>query len=169
MKSGLASLVQHFFSDRLIRQLNASPHTVASYRDTFRLLLQFASERKGRNPCELQSKELDAPFIGEFLDHLEESRGNCARTRNNRLAAVHAFFRYVAINEPALALHCQRILAIPAKRHELAPVGYLTEEETAVLVAAPSSETWIGRRDRTLLLLAAQTGLRNTERVLIRN
>src|SRR5512132_3204217 len=137
--SSFQSLVQLFFTDRLRKQLGASPYTVAAYRDTFRLLLRFASE------------------------HLERARGNCARTRNNRLAALHAFFQYVAVSEPALALHCQRILAIPSKRYERRPVEFITEEESNALVAAPDPTTWIGRRDRTLLLLAVQTGLRNSE------
>src|ERR1051326_8504019 len=100
---------------------------------------------------------------GQFLQHLELDRGNCTRTRNYRLAAIHSFFQYVAISEPALALQCQRILAIPSKRYERGPVEFLTEEETAALVAAPNPCTWIGRRDKALLLVAVQTGLRNSE------
>ena len=164
MKSSrLQSLIQLFFTDRLLKQLGVSPHTVAAYRDTFRLLLRFASERLHRVPSELQIEDLDAVFLGKFLDYLEEVRGNRTRTRNNRLAAIHAFFQYVSVSEPAFALHCQRVLAIPSKRHEHAPVAFLTEEESAALVAAPGLDTWIGRRDRALLLLAVQTGLRNSE------
>lgn len=161
--SSLQSLIQLFFTDRLRKQLGVSPHTVAAYRDAFRLLLQFASERLSRAPSELRIQDLDASFLGKFLDYLEEVRGNCTRTRNNRLAALHAFFQYVSISEPELALHCQRVLAIPSKRHERGPVAFLTEEESAAVVAAPNLDTWIGRRDRALLLLAVQTGLRNTE------
>lgn len=157
------SLIQRFFTDRLLGQLGASSHTVASYRDTFRLLFRFARERLGRAPSELRLDELDASFLGTFLEHLERARDNCPRTRNTRLSALHAFFRYVAINEPALALHCQRVLAIPAKRYERGPVEFLTEEEAAALVAAPDPGRWIGRRDRALLLVAVQTGLRNSE------
>lgn len=164
----LQSLVQLFFTDRLLKQLGVSPHTVAAYRDAFRLLLQFASERLRRPPSKLRIEDLDASFLGKFLDHLEEVRGNCTRTRNNRLAALHAFFQYVSISEPALALHCQRILAIPSKRHERAPVAFLTEAESAALVAAPNLDNWIGRRDRALLLLAVQTGLRNSELTSLR-
>src|SRR5439155_15838661 len=120
-------------------------------------------DRLGRAPSELRVEELDASFLGKFLDHLELDRHNCARTRNSRLAALHSFFRYVALSEPALALHCQRVLAIPAKRYQRGPVEFLTEEETAALVAAPDLRTWIGRRDRALLLVAVQTGLRNSE------
>src|ERR1700683_3934150 len=161
--SSLQSLIQRFFTDRLLKQLGASQYTVAAYRNAFRLLLQFGCERLGRPPSELLMADLDVPFLGQFLQHLELDRGNCTRTRNNRLAAIHAFFQYVAINEPALALQCQRVLAIPSKRYERGPVEFLTEEETAALVAAPNPATWIGRRDKALLLVAAQTGLRNSE------
>jgi integrase/recombinase XerD len=161
--SSFQSLVQRFFTDRLLKQLGASSHTIAAYRDAFRLLLQFASECLRRAPSELRMEDIDAPFLGKFLENLELTRGNCARTRNNRLAALHAFFQYVSVSEPALALQCQRILAIPSKRYERGPVEFLTEEESAALVAAPDPHTWIGRRDRTLLLVAVQTGLRNSE------
>ena len=161
--STFPSLLQHFFTDRLLRQLGASSHTVASYRDTFRLLLRFAAQRLKREPSDLRLEDLDASFLGDFLDHLELDRRNRIRTRNNRLAALHAFFRYVSLSEPAHALHCQRVLAIPAKRYERGPVEFLTEEETTALVAAPDRETWIGRRDWALLLVGVQTGLRNSE------
>ena len=161
--SSFQSLVQLFFTDRLRTQLGASPHTIAAYRDTFRLLLQFASKHLRRAPSQLRTEDIDAPFVGKFLEHLELTRGNCARTRNNRLAALHAFFRYVAVSEPGLALHCQRVLTIPSKRYDRGPVAFLTEEEAAALVAAPNAETWIGKRDRALLLVAVQTGLRNSE------
>ena len=162
------SLLQRFFTDRLLGQLGASTHTVAGYRDAFRLLLRFAAERLGLAPSDLHLEKLDAPFLGEFLDHLEHERGNCARTRNTRLAALHAFFSYVALNEPAYALHCQRVLAIPSKRYERGPVEFLTEEESVALIAAPDSAKWIGRRDHALLLLAVQTGLRNCKLTSLR-
>ena len=161
--SSFQSLVQLFFTDRLRTQLGASPHTIAAYRDAFRLLLRFAATHLRRAPSQLRTEDLDAPFLGKFLEHLELTRGNCARTRNNRLAALHAFFRYVAVSEPGLALHCQRVLAIPSKRYDRGPVAFLTEEEAAALVAAPNPKTWIGQRDRALLLVAVQTGLRNSE------
>jgi site-specific recombinase XerD len=166
--SNFPSLLQRFFTDWLRRELGASAHTVASYRDAFRLLLRFAAEQLGRAPSELHLEQLDASFLGTFLEHLELKRGNGTRTRNNRLSALHSFFRYVALQEPALALHCQRVLAIPAKRYERAPVAFLTEEEIAALVAAPDPKRWIGRRDRTLLLVAVQTGLRNSELTALR-
>jgi site-specific recombinase XerD len=161
--ANLPALLQRFFTDRLLSQLGASPHTVASYRDAFRLLLVFASARLGQAPSQLRVEDLDAALLGAFLDYLEHGRANSPRTRNTRLAALRAFFRFVAYAEPACSLQCQRILAIPTKRHERRSVDFLTEEETAALVAAPDPATWIGRRDRTLLLVAVQTGLRNAE------
>ncbi len=162
------ALVQRFFTQRLLEQQGLSAHTVASYRDTFRLLLGFATQHLGRAPSKLLMEELDASFLEQFLRYLELNRGNSVRTRNTRLAAVHAFFRFVAISEPALGLQCQRILAIPAKRYEQGPVEFLTEEEAAALVAAPDSGTWIGSRDQALLLVAVQTGLRNSELTSLR-
>lgn len=161
--TNLPALLQRFFTDRLHSQLGASPHTVASYRDSFRLLLVFASQRLGRPPFRLSVEDLDATLLGAFLDHLEQGRANSPKTRNTRLAALRAFFRFVAYTAPECSLQCQRILSIPTKRHERPPVEFLTEDETAALVAAPDTGTWIGRRDRTLLLIAAQTGLRNSE------
>ena len=166
--AGLASLVQRFFTRRLLEQQGLSSHTVESYRDTFRLLLGFATQHFGHAPSKLLIEKLDASFMEKFLQHLELNRGNSVRTRNTRLAAVHAFFGFVAIREPALGLQCQRILAIPAKRYEHRPVEFLTEEEAAALVAAPDSGTWIGSRDRALLLVAVQTGLRNSELTSLR-
>lgn len=160
---GLASHLRSFFTDRLLGQLDASPHTVAGYRDTFRLLLRFAAKRLHRAPSDLRVEELNASFVGAFLEHLERERGNSARTRNTRLAALHAFFKHVALSDPGLALDCQRVLAIPAKRYDRGPVEFLTQEESDALVAAPAPTTWIGRRDRALLSLAVQTGLRNSE------
>ena len=161
--SNFAALLQCFFTERLAGELGASSHTVAGYRDTFRLLLRFAAKHLGREPSQLRIEDLDASFLGKFLEHLEVQRGNCPRTRNNRLSVLHTFFRYVSLCEPALALHCQRILALPTKRYERSQVEFLTEEEVAAIVKAPDLSTWIGRRDRALLLLAAQTGLRNSE------
>ena len=157
------SLLQRFFTDRLLRQRQASPHTVAGYRDCFRLLLHFAKERLGKMPSQLCVEDLDAPFIGLFLDQLECVRKNSARTRNARLGAIHSFFQYVALEEPALALHCQRILAVPNKRHEQRPIEFLDRDEIDALLAIPNLSTWLGRRDRTLLLVGVQTGLRVSE------
>jgi site-specific recombinase XerD len=159
----LPALVQRFFTDRLQAQLGASPHTIASYRDTFRLLLVFASERLARAPSQLRVEDLSAALIGAFLEHLEHRRASTPKTRNIRLTAVRAFFRFVSYAEPAFSLQCQQVLAIPNKRHERLAVEFLTEEEAKVLVATPDTTTWIGRRDRTLLQVAVQTGLRNAE------
>jgi site-specific recombinase XerD len=158
-----SSLLQRFFVDRLVRQLGASPHTVASYRDTFRLLLHFANDRLGRLPSDLKLDDLDATFLVEFLVYLEKKRHVSVRTRNTRLAAIHSFFRYVAFCEPAHALLCQRVLAIPSKRYKRGPIEFLVENECNALIEAPDTTKWIGRRDRALLLLAIQTGLRNSE------
>jgi integrase/recombinase XerD len=163
-----AALLQGFFTNRLLQQRRASSHTVAAYRDTFRLLLKFALLRYGREPARLRIENLDPRFIGEFLEHLERDRHNSARTRNLRLAAIHSFFRYVAISEPTHALLCQQILSIPAKRCERAPVAFLTQAEIEALLNATSPTTWIGRRDRALLLIAAQTGLRVSELIQLR-
>lgn len=163
MTATFAMLLQGFFTDRLLGQLGASPHTVAGYRDTFRLLLQFASQHIGRPPCELRLEDLNAAFLGQFLAHLQRDRGNATRTRNTRLAAVRAFFRYVSFTEPSHLVDCQRVLAIPAKRHDHRPVTFLVEAEVQALIEAPDLTRWIGRRDRTLLLFASQTGLRNSE------
>jgi len=155
--------VQRFFTDRLVAQLRASPNTIASYRDTFRLLLEYACDRLGRMPTDLQVADIDADLIGGFLSFIETDRGNGARSRNARLSAIRSFFRYVAVNEPQLLHHCQRILAMPAKRHEKRTVAYLTRSEIEELIAAPDAATWFGRRDRALLMLALQTGLRVSE------
>ena len=159
----LPALLQCFFTERLLAQRRASPHTIASYRDCFRLLLDFAATQLGKAPSDLMLENIDARFISRFLDYLQSERGNSARTRNVRLAAIHSFFRYVALGEPVHALHCQRVLAIPSKRHERKPICFLEEAEIDALLAAPDLSTWAGRRDRTLLLVAVQTGLRVSE------
>lgn len=166
--ANLPALLQSFFVDRLLSQRRASAHTVASYRDCFRLLLTFAAQQLSKTPSDLMLEELDAPFIGRFLEHLENDRGNSVRSRNVRLAAIHSFFRYVALNEPAHLVHCQRVLAIPSKRHERKPIAFLDEPEIDALLAAPDLATWTGRRDRTLLLVAVQTGLRVSELIGLR-
>jgi integrase/recombinase XerD len=149
--ANLPALLQSFFTDRLQSQLGASPHTVASYRDTFRLLLVFASKRLKRTPSRLRVEDLDTALLGAFLEHLEHGRANTPKSRNTRLTGLRAFFRFVAYTEPACSLQCQRVLAIPTKRHQRQPVEFLNEEETAALVAAPDLATWLGRRDRALL------------------
>jgi len=161
--SALAPTLQAFFTERLIRQRQASPHTIAAYRDTLRLLLGFATKRLRIEPSKLDIDNLDAPLIGAFLDHLEHQRGNGVRTRNARLAAIHSLFRYAALRHPEHAAVIERVLAIPPKRFERSIVTFLTDTELEVLLAAPDRTTWIGRRDHALLGLAAQTGLRASE------
>ena len=136
MATALPSLLQAFFTDRLLRQQRASPNTVAGYRDSFRLLFHFAKERLSKAPSNLTIEDLNASFIGDFLDHLEKRRKNSARTRNIRLAAIHSFFQYVAFEEPAHALLCQRILAMPTKRHERRPIEFLNREEIDALLGS---------------------------------
>ena len=159
----LAPTLQAFFTDRLARQRQASPHTIAAYRDTCKLLLAFASQHTGSKPSSLRIADLDAPMIGAFLDHLEHDRGNSPRTRNARLAAIHSLFRYAALRHPADAAVIQRVLALPPKRYDHAIITYLTEPEISALLAAPDQATWTGRRDHALLALAIQTGLRASE------
>ena len=159
----VAPTLQAFFTDRLMSQRHASPNTIAAYRDTFRLLLQFSADRTGTQPCRLDFSELDAPLVGAFLVHLERDRRNSTRTRNNRLAAIHSLFSYAALHHPEHAATIQRVLAIPAKRFERNLVTFLTEPEADALLAACNRTTWTGRRDHTLLLLAIQTGLRISE------
>ncbi len=159
----LAPTLQAFFTDRLINQRHASEHTIAAYRDTIRLLLRFAAERTGTPPTDLNIDDLDAPLIGAFLDHLEQERGNSARTRNARLAAIRSLFRYAALRHPEHAATISRVLSIPPKRFERALVSFLTDPELDALLNAPDRDTWTGRRDHALILLAAQTGLRASE------
>lgn len=163
--AALPSLIQRFFTDRLSVQMEASRHTVAGYRDTFRLLLRFASVRHGKPPVRLAVEDIDVDLVADFLLHGETARGNTARSRNTRLAAIRSFFRYVAMTDPTWLLHCQRILAMPSKRYVRRAVTFLDAEEIAALLAAPDLTTWAGRRDHALLLLAVQTGLRASELV----
>jgi site-specific recombinase XerD len=162
------SVLQAFFTDRLLHQRQASPHTIASYRDTFRLFLGFAEKCLKKAPSALRIKDLDTLLIGAFLDHLEKERGNKARSRNVRLAALHSFFRYVALHEPDMSAVAQRILAIPAKRYHRKQIQFLTRSEIDALIAVPDQNTWAGRRDRTLMLVAVQTGLRLSELIGLR-
>jgi len=161
--SALAPTLQAYFTERLMNQLQASGHTVAGYRDAFRLLLAFASQRSGKAPSALGFEDLDAAMIAAFLDHLERDRGNCARTRNGRLAAVHSLFRFAALRHPEHAELIARVLAIPSKRFDHAEVAYLTREGSEALLGAADRSRWIGRRDHALLSVALQTGLRVSE------
>lgn len=161
--TSLAPLLEAFFLDGLLKQRQASPNTVAAYRDTFRLLLVFAEQRLSKAPSAMLLTDLDAPFVAEFLNHLESERNNSARTRNARLAAIHSFFHYIATKEPAHSALIQRVLAIPQKRFDRNLVCFLTLPEINALLASPDRTTWIGRRDHALLIMLNQTGLRVSE------
>jgi len=164
----LAGLLEAFFTERLQRQRSASAHTIAAYRDTFRLLLRFAQLRLRKQPSDLLLEQIDAPLVGAFLDHLETDRGNGVRTRNARLAAIHSFFRFVALEEPGHSATCQRVLAMPSKRTDRKLITSLSRTEVDALLAAPDRTTWLGRRDHTVLLLLLQTGLRVSELIGLR-
>lgn len=161
--SVLAPTLQAFFTQRLLRECNASPLTVAAYRDTWRLLLGFASQQTGKPPSSLDFNDVNVTLIGAFLDHLKQDRGNTARTCNARLAAVHSLFRYAALRHPEHADSIAHVLAIQAKRFERALVNFLNPAEVDALLAAPDRRTWTGRRDHAMLLIAVQTGLRISE------
>ena len=163
-----SELLQTFFTDRLMHQRQASPNTIASYRDTFRLLLQFAQQQIGKPPTKLTMEVLEPAFVGAFLNHLEKDRGICARSRNVRLAAIHSFFQFVAFTEPSYGALAQRVLAIPSKRYDRRPIEYLTRPEIEALLSSTDRATSGGRRDYTLLLVAAQTGLRISELIGLR-
>jgi site-specific recombinase XerD len=161
--TALAPTLQAFFTDRLVRERHASPATVAAYRDTWRMLLDFAATRTRKSPIRLDLDDIDAPLVSAFLDHLETHRGNTARTRNARLAGIHSVFRFAAHRHPEHTATIARVLAIPTKRFDRAIITYLTSAEVAALLAAPDLSTWCGRRDQAWLQTAAQTGLRISE------
>jgi len=165
MKSvaSFAVLLESFFTQRLMKQRLASPHTIKSYRDTFHLLLQFSQRHLSKQPSQLELTDIDTPLITTFLDDMEKNRKISSRTRNVRLAAIRSFFRYAAYEAPAQSAQIQRVLAIPGKKHIRTLVGYLTRPEIEALLAAPNRRTWSGRRDHALLLLAVQAGLRLSE------
>jgi site-specific recombinase XerD len=161
--SALAPTLQAYFTQRLIAQRAASPNTIAAYKLTLRLLLGFASERTTKAPHALDIADLDAPLIASFLEHLERVRHNSPATRNNRLAAIHSLFGYIALQHPEHAESVQRVLAIPPKRTERNLVTYLTDQEVDALLGASDQATWTGRRDHAMFALTIQTGLRISE------
>ena len=167
--SALAPTLEAYFTERLVHQRQASPNTIAAYRDAWRLLLVFVQQRIGNEPCQLDLADLDAPLVAAFLEHLETERHNSVRTRNARLAAIRSFFRFAALRHPEHAAVIARVLAIPTKRCERAIVSYLTEPEADALVASPHTDTWHGRRDHAILAVALQTGLRVSELTGLRN
>lgn len=158
-----AQLVQDFFLQRLIAQRGASARTVESYRDAFELLFGFIEQRTGRSPATLQLADLDAPVVLDFLDHLETERGNSARTRNARLAAIRSFMRYAAVRDPASLPITARVLAIGSKRFDRPILGYLSREQIAAILAAPDRSTWSGQRDAIMLATTYNTGARVSE------
>jgi integrase/recombinase XerD len=164
----IVTTVQTFFTDRLISQRQASPHTVAAYRDTVRMLLQFAGTRASKNVSKLDFADLNATTVAAFLDHLEHDRGNSVRSRNARLAAIHSLFAFAALQHPEHGGDIARVLAIPAKRTVNTIVEFLTDEEVTDLLGQPDRSTRTGRRDHTMLHLAIQTGLRASELISLR-
>ena len=167
--SAVGPTLEAFFTERLVGQRGASPHTIASYRDTFRLLVTFAAARSKRPPWRLDFADLDAAVVGAFLDHLENERHNSVRTRNVRLVAIRSFFSFAALAHPEHAGTIGRVLAIAPKRFERNLVTYLTTAEIEALLGACDTARWVGRRDRAMLLLAIETGLRVSELVGLRN
>jgi site-specific recombinase XerD len=156
-------LLQDFFCQGLIKQLSASPQTIASYRDTFRLLLSFAQDFLGKAPSSLVLGDLDAPLVLAFLDHLECRRSNTVRTRNARLAAIRSFMKYVGLHDPIALLTVQRVLAIPFKRFDRPLIGYLSRDEMEAILSAPRLDTWSGQRDKMMLETFYNTGARVSE------
>jgi len=163
------ALLESFFTRRLIQQRQASPHTISSYRDSFRLLLQFAHKRLAKPPSRLAFEDIDAPLITAFLNDLEQTRGVSARSRNLRLTAIRSFFYYASFEAPAHSAQIQRVLAMPGKRYTRTVVSFLTRSEVDALLAVPDQRTWSGRRDYAFLLLAVQTGLRLSEMIGLRS
>jgi len=161
--TNLAPLLERFFIQRLMQERRVSPHTICSYRDTFRLLMKFTQQRLRQPPSKLLFEQIDAPLIAAFLDQLEKQRGLSVRGRNLRLTAIHSFFRYAAFELPTHSAQIQRVLAIPSKRYTRTLVRFLAREEVDALLAAPNRRTWFGRRDHAFILVAVQTGLRLSE------
>ena len=161
--SSLAVLLETFFTQRLMQQRQASPHTISSYRDTFRQFLKFTAHRLRKPPSQLSFEQIDAPLISAFLDDLEKHHGVGTRSRNLRLTALRSFFRFAAFEAPTHSAQIQRVLAIPGKRFKRALVQSFTRAEVDALLATPDQRTWSGRRDHAFILLAVQTGLRLSE------
>ena len=155
--------VTRFLTHYLAAQRNLSPNTIKAYRDVFTLLLRFCRDVRGITPEKLRLEQIDVSLVEAFLDHLETERKSSPRTRNHRLATLHAFFRYVQAEEPAHMLQCQKILAIPLRRHARPTVGYLSKEELAEILAQPDLRTSEGRRDAVLLSVLYDTGARVQE------
>jgi site-specific recombinase XerD len=166
--SQFASLVERFFVDRLMSQKDASPRTVESYRDTFRMIFRYAEQQLRKSPMQLTLNDFNAKLILGFLNHLEKDRHNCIRSRNARLAALHSFSRYVSMQCPPAMYLARQILDIPMKRFEKPLLVFLSREEIAALLAAPGTHSWFDRRDRLLLAMLYNTGARISELIGIR-
>ena len=162
-KTSFPALLQDFFLQRLVAQRGASVHTIASYRDTFGLLLRHAESKTGRTPSDLTIEDFDTPLVLSFLDDLEAERGNSPRTRNLRLTAIRSFMRYASIRDPTALPVAQRVLAIPTKRFDRPVLGFLSREEVQALLAAPDRTTWSGQRDAVLFTVLYNTGARVSE------
>jgi integrase/recombinase XerD len=158
-----AVLLQEYFCKRLIAQRQSSPETVAGYRDAFRIFLKYIHETLRKEPTKITLDDLDAPLVLGFLDYLEHDRGNCARTRNIRFAAIRSFLRFVSAKFPATLPSTQRVLAIPMKRFDRPALGHLTKEEVNAILEAPDKSTWSGRRDHVMLTTLYNTGARVPE------
>jgi len=163
IEPAFAVLLQRFFTQRLMQQKKVSPHTLCSYRDTFRFLLRFAKKKLHATPEQLSIEQIDSPFVTAFLNDQENSRGVSARTRNLRLTAIRSFFRFASYELPSRSAQIQRVLATPRKRYTRRLICFLTRPELDALLGAPDKQTWTGRRDHALMLLTVQTGLRLTE------
>lgn len=161
-------LLQDFFVKRLLAERAASAQTLLSYRDAFTILLRYAEKRLGRAASALTLRDLDAPLVLDFLEHLERERGNAPRTRNARLAAIRSFMRYASLRDPTSLPIAQRVLAIPSKRFDRPLLGFLSRDEVQALLDAPDRSTWTGRRDATLLATIYNTGARVSEITSVR-
>lgn len=156
-------LLEAFFINRLIREINVSSNTVSSYKDTFRILLTYASKQLKKAPSKIELTDLNAKFILEFLEYLENERGLCARSRNQKLAAIRSFFNYASFKVPESINLIQQVLCIPAKKYNKRLVQHLNNTEVKAILSAINQDTWLGRRDYALLITAVQTGLRVSE------
>ena len=161
--TALAPALASFLREHLPRERNASPHTVASYAHAFSLLLRYAANRLGRRPTELTIEDLDPDLILGFLSHVEQDRGNTARSRNARFAAIRSFFRYLEYKAPACLEQALRVRSLPMKKTDKALIDYLTRDEMNALLAAPDCTTVAGLRDRAMLHLTYAAGLRVSE------
>ena len=161
-------LIQDYFCGHLINQRNASPRTVASYRDTFRLLLGYLGTDRHKQPSQIELSDLTPDTVANFLNHLEHGRHNTVRTRNSRFAAIRAFLRYASARDPSSLLTVQRVLAIPMKRFDRPQMGFLSRPEVDAILATPDGSTWSGRRDSVMFAVLYNSGARVSELVSVK-